>query len=376
MNRLWVRISLTFMVVVIFFILLPLVINISYQTFQIDPNAQPAVQLPFMNRESDNRIRPSEMQEISGWQLIQYLFRFILGLALIGSVIGVIVSRSLMAPLHNLVKAAEDIGAQDLSRRVEVKGTDEIKAVAQAFNEMAEKLEIAEKTRSNLLADVAHELRTPLTVIQGNLRAILDDVYELDKTEIAQLYDQTRSLTRLVNDLRELAQAEAHQLPLGIVEVDVADWVLDTASVFRPTAESYGVSVRVEILGKPSVIQADKSRLTQCLNNLLINAVQHSHTGEQILVQVYSKEHQVIVSVKDKGAGIAPEHLDFVFDRFYRTDSARSRYTGGTGLGLAISRAIVESHGGELIAESDGVGKGSTFLIRLPVEAKSKNFTT
>jgi len=367
MNRLWVRISLTFMVVVIFIILLPLVINISYQTFQIDPNAQPAVPLPFMNRNSENRLHPTEIQEISGWQLIQYLFRFILSLALIGSVIGVIVSRSLMAPLHNLVKAAEDIGAQDLSRRVEVEGTEEIKAVAQAFNEMAEKLEIAEKTRSNLLADVAHELRTPLTVIQGNLRAILDDVYELDKTEIAQLYDQTRGLTRLVNDLRELAQAEAHQLPLAIVDVDVADWVQDTASVFRPTAESYGISLGVEILGKILVIQADKSRLTQCLNNLLINAVQHTPNGGEIFIQVSSIGNHIVVSVKDNGEGIAPEHLDFVFDRFYRTDSARSRYTGGTGLGLAISRAIVESHGGELVAQSEGVGKGSTFFIRLPV---------
>jgi signal transduction histidine kinase len=357
------------MVVVIFFILLPLVINISYQTFRVDPNTQPTIQLPFMNRENEQRVQGSEIQEVSGWQLIQNLFRFILFLALIGSLIGVIVSRSLMAPLHNLVKAAEDIGAQDLSRRVEVKGTDEIKAVAQAFNEMAEKLELAEKTRSNLLADVAHELRTPLTVIQGNLRAILDDVYELDKTEIAQLYDQTRGLTRLVNDLRELAQAEAHQLPLSIVNVDVVDWVQDTASVFRPLAETEGVSIKVEILGKIPIIQADKSRLSQGLNNLLINAVQHSSSGGQVLVQVSSNENQVFVRIKDQGEGIAPEYLDFVFDRFYRTDSARSRYTGGTGLGLAISRAIVESHGGELIAESEGIGMGSTFTIELPAGA-------
>ena len=288
------------------------------------------------------------MQEVSGWQLIQYLFRFMLGLALIGSLIGVIVSRSLMSPLHNLVKAAEDIGDQDLSRRVEVKGTQEIKAVAQAFNEMAEKLELAETTRSNLLADVAHELRTPLTVIQGNLRAILDDVYELDKAEIAHLYDQTRNLTRLVNDLRELAQAEAHQLPLGLLDMDVVDWVQNTVSVFRPLAENEEVKLRVEILGKIPAIKADKSRLTQCLNNLLINAVQHTPKGETVLVQVLSNKDDVIVRVSDCGEGIAPDHLDYVFDRFYRTDIARSRDLGGTGLGLAISRAIVEAHGGSL----------------------------
>ena len=368
MNRLWIRISLTFMVVVIFFILLPLVVSISYRTFQVDPNAQPIVQLPFMNRDNENRIQGSEIQEVSGWQLIQNLFRFILFLALIGSLIGVIVSRSLMAPLHNLVKAAEDIGAQDLSRRVEVKGTEEIKAVAQAFNEMAEKLELAETTRSNLLADVAHELRTPLTVIQGNLRAILDDVYELDKAEIAQLYDQTRNLTRLVNDLRELAQAEAHQLPLSLLDMDVVDWVQNTVAVFRPLAENEEVKLRVEILGKILDIKADKSRLTQCLNNLLINAVQHTPKGLTVLVQVSSASDEVFVSVKDCGEGIAPEYLDYVFDRFYRTDAARSRDTGGTGLGLAISRAIVEAHGGELSAQSEGIGSGSTFKIKLSAE--------
>ena len=369
MNRLWVRISLTFMVVVIFFILLPLAIHISYRTFQVDPSAQPTVQLPFMDRDYENRVRGSEIQEVSGWQLIQNLFRFMLGLALVGSVIGAIVSRSLTAPLNNLVKAAEDIGAQDLSRRVEVKGTEEIKAVVQAFNEMAEKLELAEKTRINLLADVAHELRTPLTVIQGNLRAILDDVYELDKAEIAHLYDQTRDLTRLVNDLRELAQAEAHQLPLSMIDMDVVDWVQNTVSVLRPLSVLGNNLSLVEILGKIPVIKADKSRLTQCLNNLLINAVQHTPQGLTVLVQVSSNTDAVFVSVRDDGEGIAPEHLDYVFDRFYRTDLARSRDTGGTGLGLAISCAIMEAHGGELTAQSEGIGSGSTFTIRLPAES-------
>lgn len=367
MNRLWVRISLTFMVVVVFFILLPLVINISIQTFRVDPNAQPRLKLPFLDDAVESPALEGNIQEVSGWWVIRALFRFILILALLGSVIGVLVARSLTAPLNNLVKAAQDIGAQDLSRRVAVKGTDEIMAVAQAFNEMAEKLELAENTRSNLLADVAHELRTPLTVIQGNLRAILDDVYELDKTEIAQLYDQTRNLTRLVSDLRELAQAEAHLLPLSMVKMEVVDWVQDSVAVFRPIAETEDIKLRVEISGETPVIEADKARLTQCLNNLLINAVQHSPQDETILVQVSSNAEAVSVSVTDNGEGIAPEHLDYIFDRFYRTDIARSRDTGSTGLGLAISRAIVDAHGGTLVAVSDGLGKGSTFRIRLPV---------
>jgi methyl-accepting chemotaxis protein len=139
MNRLWVRISLTYMVVMIFIIMLPLIISISYQTFRVDPNDQPTVQLPFVDQASQVPTPVNGIQEISGWQLIRNIFRFMLGLAFIGSVVGVLVSRSLTAPLNNLVRAAQDIGAQDLSRRVDVKGTEEIRAVAQAFNEMAEK---------------------------------------------------------------------------------------------------------------------------------------------------------------------------------------------------------------------------------------------
>jgi two-component system OmpR family sensor kinase len=367
MNRLWVRISLTYMVVMIFIIMLPLIISISYQTFRVDPNDQPTVQLPFVDQASQVPTPVNGIQEISGWQLIRNIFRFMLGLAFIGSVVGVLVSRSLTAPLNNLVRAAQDIGAQDLSRRVDVKGTEEIRAVAQAFNEMAEKLEQAERNRSNLLADVAHELRTPLTVIQGNLRAILDDVYELDKTEIARLYDQTRNLTRLVNDLRELAQAEAHQLPLSILKVDVETWVQETIAVFQPIAEADEINLELEILEEIPSIQADKARLTQCLNNLLINAVKHTPARGLVKVIVSAPDRSVLLCVIDNGEGIAPEHLDYVFDRFYRTDIARSRDSGGTGLGLAISRAIVEAHGGKLTVASEGLHKGSTFSVSLPL---------
>jgi heavy metal sensor kinase len=369
MNRLWVRISLSFVGIIILLVSVPTTIGFVRQAFIAD-NADVSSGVEDESKDSGGPpfISSEELEENPGKAIVQMMVRIFVITAILGSIIGIITARGLTAPLDRLAEAAQAIGAQDLSRRVQVKGSVEIRAVAQAFNDMAAALEEAETLRSNLLADVAHELRTPLTVIQGNLRAILDDVYELDKAEIARLYEQTRHLTRLVNDLRELAQAEAHKLPLSLATVDVASWVQETTAAFHPIAEAEGITLRCEIIGEPPRLVADKARLTQSLHNLLYNAVQHTPRGGTITIQVEQHQDKVCLRVQDTGAGIAPEHLDQVFDRFYRTDRARSRDTGGTGLGLAIVRAIVQAHGGEVTAQSAGAGRGSIFTIQLPRE--------
>jgi signal transduction histidine kinase len=366
MNRLWVRISLTFVGIIVVLMCVPITFGATRQALIADDaSARIGVGpdhnggLPFVDSET--------LEENPGKAIVQMMLRLLLITSALGSLIGVIIARGLTAPLDQLAEAAQDIGAQDLSRRVEVKGSDEIKAVARAFNDMAAALEQAETLRSNLLADVAHELRTPLTVVQGNLRAILDDVYQLDKAEIARLYEQTRHLTRLVNDLRELAQAEAHKLPLNLTTVDAVAWVQETATTFEPIAAAEGVALRVEIPETRPQLQADKARLTQSLHNLLYNALQHTPVEGTITVRVEQGPGEVHLRVQDTGAGIAPGHLPHVFDRFYRADRARSRDSGGTGLGLAIVRAIVEAHGGAVTAQSQGLGRGSTFTIKLPL---------
>lgn len=368
MNRLWVRISLTFVTIIIVLICLPVTLGAIRQAFIADNrDVSPRIEDEPTDSSGPPFVDNEAFEENPGKAIVQMMLRILVITSIIGSIIGVIIARGLTAPLNQLAEAAQYIGAQDLSRQVEIKGSDEIRAVARAFNDMAAALEQAETLRSNLLADVAHELRTPLAVIQGNLRAILDDVYELDKAEIARLYEQTRHLTRLVNDLRELAQAEAHKLPLNLAAVDVVAWVQETVATFRPIAEAEGIALRVEIPDRPPHLQADKARLTQSLHNLLYNAVQHTPAEGTITVRVAQRQDKIYLRVQDTGAGIAPEHLDHVFDRFYRTGRARSRDTKGTGLGLAIVRAIVEAHGGEVAAESEGFGRGSTFTIQLPL---------
>jgi signal transduction histidine kinase len=271
--------------------------------------------------------------------------------------------------LSRLAAAAHEIGGRNFRTRVEPKGSDEMVEVAQAFNSMAARLEEAETLRRHLVADVAHELRTPLSVLQGNLRAILDDVYPLEKEEITRLYTQTRLLSRLVSDLHELAQAEAGQLVLNHLPVDLVQLVRETVEIFEPLAEEEGVALRVAIDDTVPQVPADSARLTQVLHNLLANALRHTPADGRITVSLAYTNDQVQLAVADSGEGIPAEHLPHVFDRFYRTDRARARDTGGVGLGLAIVRAIVVAHSGQVSATSRGSGQGSTFTVCLPVNA-------
>ena len=363
MNRLRSRFILAFITVIFLVLFVPILLSIAAEALDLDRPDPEIVALvkqipPDVIEELEVRFRRGFSIQVATFLLIGAGF---------GTVAAILLSRQLARPLTELADAAQDIGRQNLSRRVEVAGAEEIIEVANSFNEMASRLEQAEELRQNLLTDVAHELRTPVTVIQGNLRAILDDVYPLDKEEVARLYEQTLLLTHLIEDLRELAQAEAHQLALATVDADVVELVKGTAVTYKPIAAEKNINLRTELLGALPTIQADAARLRQCLLNLLENAIRYTPEEGTIIVQAEQVENRVELRVIDNGAGITAEHLPHVFDRFYRADSARSRELGGSGLGLAIVRAIVEEHGGTVTAVSDGSGHGSTFTISLPV---------
>lgn len=291
-------------------------------------------------------------------------------LAFVGVVVsllfGIILSRQLTNPLDDLTIAAQTIGAGNLSHRMKESGTSETVMLATAFNRMVEDLEKAEVLRRNLVADVAHELRTPIAALQANLYAILDDAYPMTKTEIAGLYEQTRTLSRLVNDLHEVAQAEAKQLPLHRQHVDLGEAVQEMVAPFSIVAEGKEIAFEVSI--KPDIkrVSVDMQRIGQVINNLLSNALRHTPQGGKISIAVEGIDDQVQIVIADTGEGIAAEHLPHIFDRFYRADHGRSRDMGGSGLGLAIAKAIVEAHSGTIRAESS-VGKGTTMRVALPV---------
>ncbi len=281
--------------------------------------------------------------------------------------LGYAISWRLTAPLRQLTQAASAIASGDLSRRVPVTGRDEVADLGRAFNQMAASLEEGEIQRRNLMADVAHELRTPLAVIQGNLQAILDGIYPLDQAQVAGLYDETRLLARLVDDLRELALAEAGQLRLERERLDLVELARNVTAHFAATAEAAGVALLApEADGEIVPVMGDADRLGQVLRNLLSNALRHTPAGGQVAVRVERNERWARLIVSDTGAGISAADLPHVFDRFYRGSKSRGRRVGSAGLGLAIARHLVIAHGGEITVESVE-GQGATFTVTLPV---------
>ncbi len=292
----------------------------------------------------------------------------------VGLLLGTGLSRGLSAPLQRLAIAARAVAAGDLSHRVAVSGSAEVAEVSQAFNEMAAGLEQAEQLRRNLMADVAHELRTPLTVLQGNLQAILDGVYHLDKAEVSVLYDQTRLLSRLVDDVRELALADAGQLHMNPHALEPTEMLRTACEGLLPTAQAESVEIIIQVPDGLPRVQADPDRVAQVLSNLLVNALQHTPDGGAIRVSASATGEGVEVAVSDTGEGIAPEHLPHVFDRFWRADPARPRSAdrqGSTGLGLSIARSLIEAQGGRMWAESEP-GMGATFRFTLPLAGSSE----
>jgi two-component system OmpR family sensor kinase/two-component system sensor histidine kinase BaeS len=296
----------------------------------------------------------------------------------LGVLLGVVLSRSLTAPLRRLATAARAVADRDFSRRVRVEGSIEMAEVAEAFNEMTEALESSERQRQNMVADVAHELRTPLSVVQGNLQAILDDVYPLDKTEISRLYDETRLLSRLVDDLRELALADAGQLRLSLSPIEVAPEIQATTEGLALAAEAQRVTLSADIPDGLPPVQADPDRLAQVLRNLLVNAMRHTPAGGSVTVAAAQSGSEVEIAVADTGEGIAPQDLAKVFERFWRADLARARsgrprpgsgdvrWAGCSGLGLSVAQSLVEAQGGRIWVEST-LGEGTTFRFTLPV---------
>ncbi len=278
-----------------------------------------------------------------------------------------IVIRRIAGPVADIVGAADRIARRDYRVRVgePAGGPRWVGDTARAFNAMARELEAQDEARRNLMADVAHELRTPLAVVQGKLEGLIDGVYPADAEQLQGLLENTRVLSRLVEDLRTLATAESGALALVREPTDIVALANDVTAFLADRAEAAGVGLRVETERAEEIepITIDPLRIREVLINLVSNALRYTPRGGRVTVAITAQPQApqaIEVRVADTGAGIAAEDVPRIFDRFYKgADSS------GSGLGLTIARRLVEAHGGTIRAESRQ-GTGTTIAFVLP----------
>ena len=288
-----------------------------------------------------------------------------LGLLLVGFTAAGRAFRRTAIPLSDVMEAADRVASGDYRARVQERGSGEMRRLAGSFNAMAERLSANEEQRRNLLADLTHELRTPLSVIQGNLEGMLDGLYPADQGHLEPLLEETRVISRLLDDLQTLSTAEAGALKLFPEPVDPARLAEEAVAAFRSRADANGVTLEMRAAAGLPVVEVDPVRIGEVLANILSNALRHTGSGDSVIVSIapLTVGRKVEFTVEDTGSGIAPEALPHVFERFVKGADSR-----GAGLGLAIARSLIEAHGGEIPAESKP-GRGTKIRFVLPAGA-------
>ena len=296
--------------------------------------------------------------------------RAFLGVALaLGSVmlgLAVFVSRRISAPLGKVNAAARRVAGGDLHAQVPGSSISELDALARSFNQMTADLRNADELRRNMTADIAHELRTPLTIIKGKLEGIMDGVYTADPEHIGLVLEEATLLERLIDDLRILSLAEAGQLPLYMEDITIADLLADVHAAFAREAATHRIILEIGVLPPDIRITVDAQRMQQVMGNLVSNSLRYTPAGGRVTLSAARHNEYVSIAVADTGLGIAPADLPSIFERFYRSDKARSHHGQGAGLGLAIAKQLVEAQGGRVGAAST-LGEGTTITLEFPV---------
>ena len=271
----------------------------------------------------------------------------------------------ILRPVEELTRAVHKMSQGDMGQRVSHFSKDEIGQLGKAFNSMADNLQSLERQRRNMVNDAAHELRTPLNNIRGQLEAIQDKLLEPNKAVIDSLHEDAAALTRVVSDLQMLALAEADRLSIEPVCLALDEEIGSAVAGFGAMLKNRAIQLELNFPSLPPVC-ADPQRTRQIVCNLLENAARHTPDGGHIEITASVEPAFVEVSICDNGPGIEEAHLDHVFERFYRTDYARTSGTGGSGVGLAIVKQLVEAMGGQVGVRSQA-GQGATFSFTLPV---------
>nr|WP_234441796.1 HAMP domain-containing sensor histidine kinase [Streptomyces sp. WM6386] len=323
---------------------------------QLDPYVAPTAEL-FLGGGDRTAVRfdmsPANKAKVVG----------VAGLVLAVTVaVTALVATRLVRPLRALTAAAQQ--PPELHVRVPVTTRDESGILAAAFNDLPERRERLEAQRKAMVSDIAHELRSPLTNIRGWLEVTKDGVVAPDPELLASLHEEALVLQRVIDDLQDLAAADADTLRLHREPVRADELIGQVGAAYRVAADTAGVALRTETEGTPW-LDAGPVRMRQALGNLVSNALRHTPADGTVTLAAWCEGDDVVREVADTGSGIAAEDLPHVFDRFWRAEKSRSRRTGGNGLGLPIVRHLVAAHGSTARATSEP-GAGSVFTLRVP----------
>jgi two-component system sensor histidine kinase BaeS len=316
------------------------------------------------------------LDEAFGQALLISLAAGVLVAAVAASAISWLVSRRLAAPVEQIAREAQRLADGHYDAGLPDPGLGpEFRLLAHSVNRLSARLADAEGTRRRLTADLAHQLRTPLASVQATVEALADGVLAPDESALATLTDQTARLRRLVADLERISRAEERQLMLRPSVLALGPLIVRCVAALATAYRARGVHLAAATDPATAAVRVDADRMAEALTNLLENALRHTPAGGRVTVTVSSPDaggqppRSARIEVRDTGEGFDPADAERLFERFYRARStvdADADADAGSGIGLTIARAIVQAHGGQLEARSDGLGSGAVFTVTLP----------
>ena len=280
------------------------------------------------------------------------------------AIAGIILAGKISVPVKAATRAAKDIAQGNYNNRINTDiCTMELSELGNAVNHMAESLDNQEMLRRRLTSDVAHELRTPVANVSSNIEAIIEGALEPTNERLSSCYNELERITGIITELEKLRQIEGENMILHIGHVDIYELAKEVKLIFEN--EMSKKNIRCDIIGEHIDVCIDKDKMSHVLNNLISNAVKYTDNYGNIQITFIQENENVVITVKDNGCGIDDNDIQYIFERFYRTDKSRNRSTGGAGIGLTITRAIVQLHGGTIHVESKK-GVGSLFKVTIP----------
>ena len=290
----------------------------------------------------------------------------------------IVLSKRVTDPIKEISKAAKKLASGDFSKRVRLTSDDEIGQLADTFNEMADSLENLEDMRKNFVSDVSHELRTPMTTITGFVEGILDETIppEKQKFYLKIVLDESKRLSKLVNDLLDISRISSDQKPLELTQFDINELIRISVIGFESRFNEKKLEVNAYFEHENEMVTAEKDSIKRVVTNLLDNAIKFSYEKGTIDIRTTVKGNKVFVSVRNTGIGISEENRKSIFERFFKQDKSRSVNKSGVGLGLYLVKSIMKKHGESISVEStENEYAEFTFTLKKAAQVKNGNET-